>query len=190
MDDPGALDEPERARKVEQHLKEESRLYALKHAIDALLPVILVALPVVLYLEFFADLTHAQHEWVLLVERVILFYFVLELAVDLALYENNRTFLKHKWFDILLVIPFLTVFREVTRLLRFLKLLKPVKPVKAVKTAKGAKVAKTAKGVKGARALKARKHLKRVKIGQKITKTVKKGKRLIRELLEEDPDLK
>lgn len=171
------MDDLEDAKDVEDHLKEDSRLYPVKHAVDALLPLVVVALITVLYFEFFVHLSDASHMLVIRVEQAILLYFALELLLDLWLYTSNRAFLRHKWLDILLLIPFLTVFRGTLRVLRVLKLVKPAKPLKA---AKGAKATKAAKAVKASRLAQAQRAVKQTKTVQKAGKAVKKGKKLVR----------
>lgn len=80
----------------------------------ALLPVIGLILAI-LYLEFFVELSHF-HEGVLLVmEDAVLVYFVIEIVIDLIIYEDHRKFLRDRWIDILLVLPFL----RMVRVLRF-----------------------------------------------------------------------
>lgn len=101
---------------------------------------VLVFLFVVLYLEFFASLSHSQHQLVLLAERGILLYFILEIFVDFLIYEDNRKFFKNKWFDILLVLPFLSIMRGF-RGLKVLKLGKSSKAGKVIKIAKHGKKA-------------------------------------------------
>jgi hypothetical protein len=80
-----------------------------------LLPVILSIL-VVLYLEFFRDVGHALHQKLVLAERAILLYFVAEVGLDFVLFEDKVEFFKEKWFDILLILPFLAMFRAAGRL--------------------------------------------------------------------------
>lgn len=66
--------------------------------------------------------------------------------MDFWLYERNVAFLKDRWLDIVLTLPFFTVFRA-------LKGLKPVKSFNGVKTLKSAKLLKLGKGFQKARKL-------------------------------------
>lgn len=100
---------------MDDYLSESEKFYSLKKFLDRLLPLVIIVLMGVLYLEFFVHLTHHQHKLVLMIERGILGYFLLELLVDLGVYRNNRKFLRHRRMDIMLVLPFFTVFRGVTR---------------------------------------------------------------------------
>ncbi len=159
-----------------EHLRDESRLYRVRRHLDRLLPAVIAALVVVLAAEFLLTLSPWQHAAVIWLQRLILLYFVAEIGIDLWLYTHYRTFLRHKWLDIVLIIPFLTLFREVVRGLQALKILKPAK---AAKPATAAKPAKGAKAVKTSKLLKAKKHLKRTKYAQKAGKAVKKGRHLL-----------
>lgn len=157
------------AKELNKRVADSERLYRAHTLLDRLMPAVLVLLFAVLYLEFFASLTHAQHKIVLLAERGILLYFVLEIFVDFLIYEDNRKFFRNKWFDILLVLPFLSIMRG----LRGLKILKLGKSAKAGKVAKGGKAVK---GVKMAR------HGKKM---QHVTKFLKKSREKLLELLKE-----
>ncbi|MFB6268188.1 MAG: hypothetical protein ABEI31_11055 [Halodesulfurarchaeum sp.] len=83
--------------------------------VHALLPGALVAILAVLYLEYVAHAEGLHHELVL-VERAVLVYFVVHVAVEFALYDSKRDFLRDNWLDVLLIVPFLTVFRLVGEL--------------------------------------------------------------------------
>lgn len=130
-----------RAKELNERAANSGRLYKVHELLDALMPLILIVLFVVLYLEFFVNLNHFQHELVLIAQRVILVYFILEIFFEFLVYEDNRKFFRHKWFDILLVLPFLSVMKG----LRGLKFLKLGKSAKAGKAAKGGKAVKGAK---------------------------------------------
>lgn len=175
MDDEDIIEE---AHEVEHLLEmQEYDLYQLKKRIEQFLPVVLLTLVAVLYFEFFAHLPPRQHRTLLMIEWLILGYFVLEVAVDFALIESNRKFLRKKWLDIVLIIPFLSLLRQVSGVLKFFKVLKPAKP------AKSAKSAKAGKAVKSAKLAKAKKPLKRTKKAQHLGKAMKKGKEFLEELL-------
>lgn len=157
------------AKELNKRVADSERLYRVHTLLDYLMPAVLVLLFVVLYLEFFVNLTHPQHQVVLVVERGILLYFVLEIFVDFLIYEDNRKFFKNKWFDILLVLPFLSVMRG----LRGLKILKLGKPIKA------GKVAKSGKAVKGVKVA------KQGKKAQHTTKFFKKSWEKVRKFFKE-----
>lgn len=163
------MDDVEGARKVEKHLKDSSRLYPVKHALDALLPFVVLLLLVVVGLELFVPLTEHQHALVVQAQWGILAYFAVEIGVDLWLYTSNRAFLRQKWLDLLLLLPFLTLFRGTLAALKALKLVKPAKAAKGAKAAKTSKIA----AVKNA--------FKRLKVVQHGGKAVKKGKKIVRE---------
>lgn len=176
----------ERAQQLDDRLGTSPVLHRVKHVVDAFLPVAVVILAVVLYLEFFGNLGHQAHAQVLFVEKLLLAYFVLELLVDLAVYEDNRAFLRHKWLDILLIIPFLTVINGVGQALKAVKGLKGVKPAKTAKPLKPAKAAQSAKTAKTTKTWKvaqnvpqAKKFVKRIKKTQHTAKAVKKGKEVL-----------
>lgn len=181
------MDGLEDAKDVEEHLREESRLYPVKHALDALLPFVVVLLLAVVGLELFVPLTEGQHALVVWTQWGVLAYFALEIGVDLWLYTSNRAFLRHKWIDILLLLPFLTLFRGTLAALKALKLVKPAKAAKGAKAAKAAKATKSVKATKGVKAAKSSKiaafknAFKRLKVVQHTGKAVKKGKKIVRE---------
>lgn len=158
-----------KAKELNDSVADSSRLYRVQSFLDSMMPFVLVVLFAVLYLEFFGSLSHAQHEIVIVVERGILSYFVLEIFVDFLVYESNREFFRHKWFDILLVLPLLSVMKG----LRGLKILKLGKPAKAGKAARGGKAVKGAKIAKqGKKAQHVTKFFK--KTWEKILKFLKK----------------
>jgi hypothetical protein len=134
----------ERGEEINRSVSESDRLYRVHSALNRLMPLVLVVLLVVLALEFFVNLPHSQHVTLLQIEKLILAYFIVEILVDFTLYESNKKFLKHKWFDILLVIPFFSLMKGL-RGLRVLKLGKPFKPAKAAKAGRAAKMAKHGK---------------------------------------------
>lgn len=72
------------------------------------LPVVMVVLIVYLYIAFF---TSIKHTGVLFLEIGILGYFGAELAVKWRLSDNWRDFLRNHWLKIVLLLPFLRIFR-------------------------------------------------------------------------------
>lgn len=107
----------------------------------------------------------------MLLERAILAYFVVEILVDFRIIEGRREFLEEKWVDLILILPFFTLFREVGRLLSALKVLKP---------AKGLKTLKAPKTVKLTKLLESRKLAKKGNGVQEAGHLVKKGKGVVR----------
>lgn len=101
----------------QEHYSNEASPYllAVRQGLQYLLVPVLMLLVVVLYLEFFAHVGHAVHEKLKLAEQLILLFFIAEVGTDFVLFEDKRTFLRKKWFDILLIIPFLQAFRAVGR---------------------------------------------------------------------------
>lgn len=160
-----------RGKHLNDRLAESDRLYRVHSFLDSLMLPVLVALLAVLYLEFFAHLSHRQHVWLLRVEKVILGYFVLEILVDFTLYKKNREFFRHKWVDILLVLPFFAVLKS----LRGLKLLKFLKPAKPAKAAKAGKAVKTGKAAHAGKTTHGFKLASQGKKAQHFTKFVKKS---------------
>ncbi|MDY6771123.1 MAG: hypothetical protein SV186_04165 [Candidatus Nanohaloarchaea archaeon] len=110
--------------------------------LERLLPLAIAVLFTVLYLEFFTHLPGHLHEQLITVQKLLLAYFVVELVVDLGIHRDNHAFIRKRWLDILLVLPFFAVLSTTGRLLRSLKLFKVAKPAKSVKAAKGAKATK------------------------------------------------
>lgn len=90
-----------------------SWLYILDHKIHQLLPVVIFILIGYLGIYFFTDITHVAIEYI---ENAILGYFVAEVGIAYILYEDRWAFLKDKWVNILLIIPFLATFRAMGRL--------------------------------------------------------------------------
>ena len=120
----------------------DSPVYRFKTWIDRLLPVVLLSIPVVLYLEFSATADHPLYPYKTHLNTAILAYFVLELTASFALYEERTQFFADRWVDILLTLPFFTVFKGATRLLRSLTGLKALKFGKSSSIAKSAKLTK------------------------------------------------
>ena len=150
-----------KAKEVNNRAADSEMLYRVHSFLDYLMPIVLMFLFYVLYLDFFVDLNHSQHQFLLTAERAILIYFIFEIFVDFLIYENNREFLKNKWFDILLVLPFLSILRG-------------FRGLKVLKLGKSAKTSKIAKGMKFA------KHGKKA---QHSTKFIKKSSEKLREFL-------
>jgi len=117
-----------------KHYSDDSSRYLLGfgRALHYCLVPILVLLTAVLYLEFFAHVGHGLHEKLKFAEKLILFYFVMEVGTDFMLFEDKREFLSEKWFDILLIIPFLQTFRAVGRAGRLLRGVKAFKSLQLV----------------------------------------------------------
>lgn len=176
----------ERAEAVDESLRELPHLYRVKHGLDRLLPVALVLIAVVLYLEFLAAETHGLYPYKDALQISILLYFITELAVDFVIYEQRTMFVKDRWLDILLTLPFFTAFKSVNGALRALHLVKPAKAAKAGKAAKTAKAGKAAKAATAGKAAKTgtvAKVGKSVKVTQKLGKLVTKGKKLVKKRL-------
>lgn len=114
-----------------EHYRENPSPYLLKfrEVLHYLLIPVLVGIVAVLYLEFFAHVGHSLHEKLKMAEKLILFYFVAEVGTDFVLFEDKRTFLSEKWFDILLILPFLQAFRAAGRAGQFLRGVKAFKSV-------------------------------------------------------------
>jgi hypothetical protein len=140
--------------KIEKGL-EDSRFYRTKKFLDKLLPAVLLALIIYLYLEFLTGSSSTLHYYRIPLQYLILAYFVSEILVDFMLYEEKKEFLRDKWLDIILTMPFFTAFKG----LKVLKVVKSFKPIKGVKLGKV---------------------LKTGKVGQKMGKLVTKGKKLRR----------
>ncbi|MDY6778603.1 MAG: hypothetical protein SVU32_08100 [Candidatus Nanohaloarchaea archaeon] len=162
----------EKAKKIDDHISDSETAYVVKEVLDTLLPFVLIVLVAALYLEFFGHLSHHQHQQLLLVEKGILGFFILELLVDLGIYRDNQEFLRDRWVDILLVFPFFVTIREVGRLLRGLKSLKSMKLGKGLKLGKSTKLGKLVRLGKG-------KKIKHVQGAQHGTKAAKKAKDII-----------
>jgi hypothetical protein len=91
-------------------------LLRVRELLHYLLVPVILAIVVVLYLEFFREVGHALHEKLVVAERAILFYFVAEVSLDFVLFDDKREFFREKWFDILLILPFLAAFRAAGRM--------------------------------------------------------------------------
>ena len=71
------------------------------------------------------------------IQLVLLAVFVGDLVVKFRRDPDPRTFLRRRWFDILMVIPYFRIFRilkivRVLRLLRILKLFRMLQPLKTL----------------------------------------------------------
>ena len=143
---------------AKSHYEKDSNYYPVKRGLDKLLPVMLVAILLYLYLDLLASTGHPLYPYKILLQYSILVYFVVDLAVLFMMYEENKLFFRNHWFDILLTIPFLTAF-------------KGLRGLKIIKMSKVAKLLKPSKVLKG------------VKIGQKMGKLVKKGKKFVKKAI-------
>jgi hypothetical protein len=155
-----------RAKKIDRRLSDSERLYRVKQLLDTILPPVILILLLVVYLELIVGYQAQDHAWLLWTERSLLAYFVLEILVDFLLYTDNRKFLRHKWLDIVLVIPLLNSLKAAGKVLKAVKVMKPAKGVKGAKAAKGVKAGKLPKAVKG---------------GRKTAKAVKKMKETLKD---------
>lgn len=176
-----------RLKQLDDRISRSPAAQRLHHLLEQLLPLVVVTLIVVLYLEFFVHLSPPHHDLLIRAEQVILAYFILELAVKLGLHTDNKQFVRNNWLDILLVIPFFAAVSGITRLLRALKGLKAFKGVKAVKSAKAAKGVKATKATKGVKLLHGKKIARFSKHGKKAqhgAKAVKKSKEVVEEVSE------
>lgn len=77
------------------------------------LPVILILLLIYLYFKLISPISHPVLSYL---ELGILGFFASEIIVDFFLYENNRQFLKDKWINIILILPFFAAFRAAGRI--------------------------------------------------------------------------
>ncbi|WP_049928526.1 hypothetical protein [Halopiger goleimassiliensis] len=120
----------------------ESRVYAVKTHLDKLLPVALLLIPVLLYLEFLTASDHPLYPYKPYLNAGLLAYFVVELAASFALYEDRKAFVSDRWLDVLLTLPFFTFFKGVNHLVHSLTGLKTFKLLKTGKIAKTLKLTK------------------------------------------------
>lgn len=141
----------DRAQELQEQVNSSSLTYRIKEVLDTLLPLVLAVLMVSLYYEFFTALNPVQHQIVIFTQRIILLYFLLELTVDLSLYQDNTAFLKDRWLDILLIVPFFTAIRSYGAAMKGFKGAKSVKSLKTAATLEGLTPAKLAKGSKTAK---------------------------------------
>lgn len=162
-----------------EHYSEDSSEYLLvfRRLLHYGLVPVLVLLLVVLYLEFFAHLGHGLHQKLTLAENVILLYFVLEVMTDFILFEDTREFFSKKWFDILLVIPFLQTFRAMGRAG---KALRGIRLFRSLQVAQMSNVGRTLKTLRLGKS--AQKVLKTVPKVQKFLHLVRKLPYIIRTL--------
>ena len=73
------------------------------------------------------------------IQLILLAVFVGDLGVKFHRDPVPRTFLRRRWFDILMVIPYFRIFRilKLVRLLRILRILKLVRMLQLLKTLEG-----------------------------------------------------
>ncbi|WIV68798.1 hypothetical protein [Natrialbaceae archaeon AArc-T1-2] len=123
---------------------EDSRVYSVKKRVDDLLVVVLLVIPLYLYLELLASSANPLYAFKPHLQYLLLAYFVSEILLSFFLYETYREFLRDRWVDILLTIPFLKAAKTGKALVGGMKALRVGK---AVKLGKGTKVV-LAKGTK------------------------------------------
>jgi len=169
-----------------EYYRENPSPYLLKfrEALHYLLIPVLTGIVIVLYLEFFAHVGHSLHEKLKLAEKLILFYFVAEVGTDFVLFENKRTFLSEKWFDILLILPFLQAFRAVGRAGQFFRGVKAFKSVQLLQLPNLARTAKMLRfgEIPVAAGLVAGEGARGIRLGKavpKLLKTIPKVQKLI-----------
>lgn len=155
----------DRLKEVDDRLSDSERLGRIKNVLDAMLPAVLLLLLGAIYMETFVPLTRAMEVWVVRAEQAVVLYFVAELVVDLAIYEDNRAFLQDRWLDILLVTPFVAVANGAARFLN-------------AAAVKSAKLTKLLKGTHIGHLLRKRRALKEAKIVQHAGKGAKKARDL------------
>ena len=97
--------------------------------------------------------------------------FIADLYVGYRRTGDLRTYIRKKWLDILLVIPFL-------RILRIIRIIRVVKTVKAVKT-----MSKTTKIIKTTNTIKTQSLTTKASYIEKTIKFYKKTKRIIKKLI-------
>lgn len=83
-------------------------LLKFNHVLHQILPLVLILLFTYLGLSLLTEIDHYLLE---VVELVILTYFVMEVVVAFLIYESFWTFLRDKWINILLIIPFFAAAR-------------------------------------------------------------------------------
>ncbi|MCH7621778.1 MAG: ion transporter [Chloroflexi bacterium] len=85
-------------------------------------------------------------------QLILLAVFVGDLGVKFRRDSDPRTFLRRRWFDILMVIPYFRIFRilKLVRMLRFLRIMKLVRTLQLLKTLEGCrrKVTRIARSVR------------------------------------------
>lgn len=86
------------------------KLITLSNYLHKLLPIILLLLILVLPIKL---LTGYKHILLTVSEFIIIGFFMAEVGVNFFLFESKKQFLKQNWLNILLILPFLAVFRTV-----------------------------------------------------------------------------
>jgi hypothetical protein len=129
------------------YYSEDPSKYLLKFRaiLHYLLIPILILLVVVLYFEFFAHLSHSAHKKLKIAERIILVYFIGEVTTDFVLFDDKREFFSEKWFDILLIIPFLQTFKAVGQVGRAFQGIKIFKSLQLSELTQASRLTKTVK---------------------------------------------
>lgn len=85
----------------------EGHIDSFKGWLDNLLVVFLSLIPVYLYLELFADPGTPLAGYTYYLGYLLLGYFATEIGLSFLLYDSNRDFVRDRWTDILLTLPFL-----------------------------------------------------------------------------------
>ena len=93
----------------------------VEHQIDKAVPYVIIALTVLLILEFAIDLS-AYEFWVSFADSFIIAFFILELAFKWNRTRNVIKFLKLHWLEVLAVFPFYLIFRAYVEVLEILRL--------------------------------------------------------------------
>ena len=123
-----------------------SVLLKLERLLHAALPPVVALLFGYLYVVFFTDVSHPIVGYV---EKGILAYFVAEIGVAALLYEDKRRFLREKWFNILLVLPFLAAVRTASQTARLVGALRALEGFQSIALAELPVVGRVVAGAQG-----------------------------------------
>ncbi|MFB6132815.1 MAG: hypothetical protein ABEJ44_05355, partial [Halanaeroarchaeum sp.] len=99
-----------RVTRHERTLSGPGWLFVLRGVVHGLLPLVLLTILAVLYLEYIAHV-HGIHRELVILKQGILGYFVVHVGIEFLLYDSYEAFLRDNWLDVLLIVPMLSVFR-------------------------------------------------------------------------------
>jgi len=94
-------------------------LGTLSHVLNRAMPLMVLGLIVIIFLEFSIELTPGQERILLVLDNIIIGLFALDILVGVVLDKSKKAFIRHRWFDILLLLPLLGWMKGAGRIGRF-----------------------------------------------------------------------
>ncbi|MFB6209070.1 MAG: hypothetical protein ABEJ56_02925 [Candidatus Nanohaloarchaea archaeon] len=105
--------EVERIGEATEQLISKKKAFRLKAFLDQILPVALLSLTFVVLFGLFVPVTEKLRIYITYLNWGVIVYFAARLAIEFRLSSHRDTFFRTHWLDFLLVVPAVSVLREV-----------------------------------------------------------------------------